>query len=865
VVEEVPHDDPDAFTIRVGKDAVTVQAGTRLGAVYGLYHLARCARDGRAIVSESVAPAFRRRYVDLGAVGIAPDPGAWSGDDYTHNLRTFHCVLLPRAPWVDPEELARARRQLETYVRRMVAFGYNGLVVNGFLEFVEFYPGSAVERHRAYREAIGGLLRYAHEQGLRVVLKTDMLALTEPLERHLGAIDPEDPALWRVYERGLGRLLDAFPFLDGVMVRIGEAGTVYDTDGWPYYSRLAVRTDRAVAAMLRGLHEPLAARGKTLFFRSWSIGVGEVGDMHTNPRTYERVLGGLDLPHLVISTKYSSGDFGSYLSLNPTLRTGGAPRIIEFQARREYEAFNAFPNYIGPLHQTALLEAGPRVDGVWVWTQDGGPQRAGPMSLYPFHGFWQPIDANAYATARLAWDPSADLVDVTRSWVRETLNPDPNTVDRLTRVLLRSREAVLKGLYVGPFARRRVEAAGLEPPPMAWVFWDIVGGAHSSLSTVYAASRDEFDAAVAEGFEALETVRHMQDLVAGIDPATLPDSHGLWTRSLEYEADLLETLAWYRQAFLSFYRWLDTGDLAFYNDWHAATERFESSRARHEGRYGRDLDFPAYNFSEADVGIEHAERNGEMMWAGRLLLLCIVSVFAWGVRRERGACRALWVGLVAPSEVTRLRQPTRLDRWLVGLLPLALMFGAQLSFSCFLSPAYGLLVLLILGGLFLSLHLQRDPGRRYALLAAASAPLLAGTALLLGVVSLRGPLFFWFGFWTEGAFRVAAIAAALVVGAALLRSVFVAEGEALPGAAGRLLVSIGMPVALVGLVVALIGLEPSLAALNRELVILPLGLSLTHGIATHLNVPAALPFVILATGIAFVVAGRLLRRINVRL
>jgi hypothetical protein len=38
-----------------------------------------------------------------------------------------------------------------------------------------------------------------------------------------------------------------------------------------------------------------------------------------------------------------------------------------------------------------------------------------------------------------------------------------------------------------------------------------------------------------------------------------------------------------------------------------------------------------------------------------------------------------------------------------------------------------------------------------------------------------------------------------------------------------------------------VGLEASLTALNNELAILPIGLSLTHGIVTHLNLPALLP------------------------
>ncbi|NED52538.1 hypothetical protein G3I24_16755, partial [Micromonospora aurantiaca] len=98
----------------------------------------------------------------------------------------------------------------------------------------------------------------------------------------------------------------------------------------------------------------------------------------------------------------------SHLPLNTTLLTGEQKRIVEFQSRREFEGFGALPNDLGGLHQEALrtfLAKNPHVVGLWNWTQDGGPLRAGPMTLYLRTGFWQMWDLNVYLTARLAWDP----------------------------------------------------------------------------------------------------------------------------------------------------------------------------------------------------------------------------------------------------------------------------------------------------------------------------------------------------------------------------------------------------------------------------------------------------------------------------
>ena len=82
------------------------------------------------------------------------------------------------------------------------------------------------------------------------------------------------------------------PYLDGVLIRIGEAGRVYDLPGWDYYSELAVTTVDSVRAMLTALTDQAERVDREVIFRTWSVGVGAVGDMHTNHASYQAVLGG---------------------------------------------------------------------------------------------------------------------------------------------------------------------------------------------------------------------------------------------------------------------------------------------------------------------------------------------------------------------------------------------------------------------------------------------------------------------------------------------------------------------------------------------------------------------------------------------
>ncbi len=896
---------PEAFTLAPfsggdGEPSLAIVGGGRSGDVYGMYRLADDLLGGideATLVGEtqSFAPALAQRLVDLGAVGIPQDPARWDPANYSHHLRAFEDVLLAEPPYVDAAGFAAVEQQFADYVQRMIAYGNNGVVIPGFLEFIDFdrvgdgaeiYPADSDYRARsaALRQHFGRLFDYADAMGMEVILYTDMLALTPPLQSYLegrfGGLDTENPELWEVYKLGLEELFDTLPAVDGVMIRIGEAGGIYNLPGWDYSSELAVRSVEATQAMLDAFLQAAEPRDKSIIFRTWSVGVGEVGDMHTNPESYARLLDAVDSPNLTVSTKYVQGDYYSFLPFNPTLEGGQHRRLVEMQNRLEFEGFMAFPDFVAPLHQASLQElrtANPNIDGVWAWNQNGGPQQAGPMSLYPFYGNWQAIDANSYVTSRAAWDPDADPAELALAWVRRTFGPDPAVVEPLTELLFLSRPAALHGLYISPFAQQQVRGLGLELTPQMWIFeWDIVDGSSAVLSSVYLTVKDDVEAAIAEGFAAVDLVEQMQALAASVDRALVADPALLDTlaASLDYEHDLFETLAWYRSAFLRYYQWLDTGDRAAYGAWQEAYAQYEQRVAEHEARYGADLDFPAYNFFAAEAGMAHAARGLAMarLARGWLLLSLLMLLAGSGVvaRRTRPypgktGLQALWQALISPFRRRDLPPPARADWLAATLLPFVLIALVYLTFSAFLSLHYALLTLLMLGGFVGVLFLLNLGQRgRLAWIAALPAALLAPTLLLAAVVSLRGPGGFWYQFWTDATWRTAFVTLNVAAIFWLLAVLYGAQrcqlGLSIAGAIGRILVAMGATIALLGLVPALFGLERMLTAINDEMVVLPPGLSRILGITVHLDIPLELPVYMLAVGgvLALIGAGLIL-------
>ncbi|MBT0994780.1 hypothetical protein KIN34_10835 [Cellulomonas sp. DKR-3] len=883
---------------RLTTDAgIRVVAGTEAGARAGLYTVADRVRSATEVVPDdqdgvTQEPRLGLRLTDVGAVGLDDDPARFAaGDDYSLNSDVVGSAVLPAAPWVDPAAVRAIETQFRALVDHASEQGYNGVVVPGFLEYVTFpdlgvYPEGDphVARAEAMVQAFAPVWRYAHDMGMKVYLMTDMLAVSPPLEEYLertvGGLDTTSPALWSVYQAGLRELWTGMPFLDGVMVRIGEGGSAYQLPGWDYGSRIAVTTPAAVRAMLTAFLETAGAADKDVIFRTWTVGVGAVGDLHTNPQSYDEVLGGLDDPHLVVSTKYVAGDFYSHLPINPTLRTGTQRRIVELQARREFEGQGSLPVDLGDLTQRALadlLAANPHIEGVWDWAQTGGPLYAGPRALYLRDGFWQLWDLNAYLAARLAVDPTTSVPAARADWVRQTFSSDPATVAAVSEAYALSRDAITDGLYIGPFADRSVKALGLEPPPMMWIFeWDIVSGDSATFDTVYALTRERVDEAVAQGHRAAATAARMRELVAATPASTWrdPAQRTAFLAALDYEQDLLATLDAYRETVLRHAQWLDTGSGAARAAWRTAEQRFQAARAAHDARYGDDPELPAYNFAAADLGLHRADLGDAATWTSRGLLaltLAALGLGAWSARRPRfaghRALHLLWTGATRPWRLADASaaagRPGRTDRVLLVALPAVVLVASREAYTAFSAPVHLALTLgawLVLALVVLAL----GAGRRawWPLLATVGGVALVRSALLLAVLSWRGPGRYWFGFWTlptqRAVYVTVAFAAFCWLFVATYLALRAAYGASRRRAAGVVAGAVGAVLLVGGAVVAALGLETVLSTWNDQMALLPWGLHRILGFCVYLGIPTSLPAgVAVAGAVLCAVAGLL--------
>jgi len=705
------------------------------------------------------------RLVDSGGVGIAMESG-W-GADYSHARRVFHDVILNEPPFVNATAFERVEREWRAYVEQMVEYGNNAIAVPLLLELIDFdrahrsnggaepiyaKDSSFRRQHQVLRQRFGPLFAWTVQQGMQVFLDADMLSLTPPLSRHLRTVAPNrdstgidvrEPAVWDVYRAGLEELFDTMPYVQGVVIRFGEGGALYNSDGWPYRSEVAVRSAEGLHALLRGLLPLFEAKHKTLVLRSWTVGVGPLGRLHVDPTIYHAVLDSIDSPALIVSTKYTAGDFFSYLPLNPTLFSGRHRRLVELQAKPEFEGFGAFPNFLGEEYARTLRTlraANPRIAGTYVLTQFGGPIRAGPRTLYPFHGFWLWTDANVFVASRLAVDPSADVTELARQWARTRFGESPRIIESVVELLSSTRRAVLDGFYIRPFAERRVRVPGLEVPTLMWIFeWDLLGGWHSLLSIVYRGTRDDVDRAIAEGHAAARRVRAARQTLyaaaeaAGVNACASFCQQAL--QSLEYQETLFEVLAAWRQTFLGYYRWLETGESTALRISRDGRQQFRVAAARHVKRFGANPELPAFDLTSAERALMFIDRSHVARWLASILSACGLALLA----TRRTWAQSATFGTTLAS----------------GVLITLLVAGLIATLTSFASPWLTIGATVPVVAAALSFVLIPAPGLyrvRHAL--SSLGPSVAGLTLLLSLTAVLGPFGFWYCFWIIPTFRV---------------------------------------------------------------------------------------------------------------
>jgi hypothetical protein len=358
----------------------------------------------------------------------------------------------------------RIVEDLRRFCGSVAALGYNTITLDDLAHLATHpahEPDIAV-RIGVFREEFTRLFDLIRtEFGLKILLTSDVLPLTPAVEAAVGFRPLDLEAYYRDLVR---RTLDDFPQLSGLILRIGESDGV-DVKT-PIRTRLHLKTPADTNRLLRDLLPEFERRDKTLILRTWTVGAHPIGDLIWHRKTLAETLKGIDSPHFIVSMKHGESDFFRYLPLNRAFHEITQPKILELQARREYEGAGEYPSFIGwdcERFARELLDV--KLAGLSVWCQTGGWHRFRRLT------FLENDDRDIWIRFNVA--AAIDVFQHGRT-VEESVEQmaDSKRAPATLELLGLADTSIHKLLYIEDFARQKLFFRRVRIPPLMHLYWD---------------------------------------------------------------------------------------------------------------------------------------------------------------------------------------------------------------------------------------------------------------------------------------------------------------------------------------------------------------------------------------------------------
>ena len=376
-------------------------------------------------------------------------------------------IPFPHLATVDEARWEEIEADLRIFAREVSAQGYNAVTLDDLAHLAPhpLHEQEVAAQITIFREKFGRIFDILrHECALEIYLTTDVLPMTPAVAAGLG----DDPATLENYYCGLvAGVLEDFPQLAGLILRIGESDGNDVSD--PVRTRLHLTSAMAANHLLRRLLPEFEKRGRNLILRTWTVGAHPIGDLIWHRGTLAETLKGVDSPNFIVSMKHGESDFFRYLPLNRAFFRIPQKKIIELQARREYEGAGEYPSFIGGdcEHFARELAMAENMVGMSVWCQTGGWHRFRRLAF---------LDENK----RDIWirlNTAAAIGIFKHGKSVETIVEEYAGAERATAVLelLRHSETVINELlYIEEFARQKLFFRRVRVPPMLHMYWDSI-------------------------------------------------------------------------------------------------------------------------------------------------------------------------------------------------------------------------------------------------------------------------------------------------------------------------------------------------------------------------------------------------------
>lgn len=363
------------------------------------------------------------------------------------------------------EQWTRIETDLREFAREVAALGYNAVTLDDLAHLAPhpLHEPEVAAQIRFFREKFRSMFDILRDEfALKVYLTTDVLPMTPAVAAGLG----DDLLVLEDYYRALVcGVLDDFPQLEGLILRIGESDG-HDVNT-PIRTQLHLTSAKETNRLLRLLLPDFEKRGKNLILRTWTVGAHRIGDLIWHEDTLAETLKGVDSLNFIVSMKHGESDFFRYLPLNRAFFRIPQKKIIEMQARREYEGAGEYPSFIGRDCEKFAREltAANNMVGISVWCQTGGWHRFRRLAFLE--------EGNRDVWIRLNTAVAIGVFRHGKS-VEAVIGEFTAHAPAVLELLRHADTVILELLYIEEFARQKLFFRRVRVPPMLHMYWDCI-------------------------------------------------------------------------------------------------------------------------------------------------------------------------------------------------------------------------------------------------------------------------------------------------------------------------------------------------------------------------------------------------------
>lgn len=442
--QELENLNEEGYLIKSLSNHIVITAKTDIGVLYGTFNFLKRLQTHHSIENLNISDSPK---IDLRILNH------WDNLDRTVE-RGYAGFSLWN--WHQLPEYKDAR--YEDYARANASIGINGTVLTNV-------NSNALVLTPQYLEKVKALADIFRPYGLKVYLTARFSA---PIEiGGLTTADPLDANVKAWWKNKVKEIYTYIPDFGGFLVKANSEGQ----PGPQNYGRNHVDGANMMA-------EALAPFNGVVMWRAFVYSEHDTTDRAKQAYSEFVPHDGEFKDNVIIQVKNGPIDFQPREPFHPMF--GAMPNtnlMIEFQITQEYmggathlvyqpklfeEVFESDTYQKGKGSTVAKVIDGSldnkKITGV------AGVSNIGTDRNWTGHHFLQ---ANWYGFGRLAWNPYLNSEDIAKEWVRMTFTNKEESVNKLTDIMIASREAVVN--YMTPLGLHHIMATGHHYGPGPWV------------------------------------------------------------------------------------------------------------------------------------------------------------------------------------------------------------------------------------------------------------------------------------------------------------------------------------------------------------------------------------------------------------